>query len=267
MNDSTEPINLLLSREELLLTLRLLQVDSIPGLDNDPQGNLTPDGLELALTVAGRALRARELAQVQDDGSLALHNLLMTAVGICAYATQTIFVYHWQEDGDLPLRYFGHMRGDDFAAHTRPDDVLHLFTLLPTKAHMLEQILRLCAWEDRQDKAQKNGAYSLEVTDFGQVRQWAREGEVDTAVTHLTNHQANPEAAEALVSTLSHSPHVSIMQMLKQQADQSVAKQDFTLVQDQDHSWLMTSPTGDANGPLVVETAVKADIVSKINDW
>ena len=264
MNDSTEPINLLLSREELLLTLRLLQVDSIPGLDNDPQGNLTPEGLELALTVAGRALRARELARVQEDGSLALHNLLLTAVGICAYATQTIFVYHWQEDGDLPVRYFGHMRGDDFVAHTRPDDVLHLFTLLPSKGQMVEQILRLCAWEN---KGQKNGAYSLEVTDFGQVRQWAREGEVDTAVNHLTKHQANREAAAALVSTLSHSPHVSILQMLKQQADQSVAKQDFTLVQDKEHSWLMTSPTGDANGPLLVETAVKADIVSLISDW
>ena len=264
MNNPTEPINLLLSREELLLTLRLLQVGSIPGLDRDPRGDLTPDGLELALTVAGRALRARELAQVQEDGSLALHNLLMTAVGICAYAAQTIFVYHWQEDGDLPARYFGHMRGDDFVAHTRPDDVLHLFTLLPTKGQMVEQILQLCAWED---KAQKNGAFSLEVSDFGQVRQWARTGEVDTAVTHLTNHQANPEAAAALVNTLSHSPHVSIMQMLKQQADQSVAKHDFTLVQDKDHAWLMTSPTGDANGPLVVETAVKADIVSMIDDW
>ncbi|MAT99792.1 MAG: hypothetical protein CL608_21845 [Anaerolineaceae bacterium] len=264
MNNSNEPINLLLSREELLLTLRLLQVDSIPGLDNDPQGNLTPDGLELALTVASRALRARELARVQDDGSLALHNLLMTAVGICAYATQTVFVYHWQEDGDLPVRYFGHIRGDDFVAHTRPDDVLHLFTLLPTKDQMVEQVLQLCSWED---KAHKNGTYSLEVTDFGQVRQWAREGEVDTAVTHLTKHQPNREAATALVNTLSRSPHVSILQMLKQQADQSVAKQDFTLVQDQEHSWLMTSPTGDANGPLVVETAVKADIVSLINDW
>jgi hypothetical protein len=264
MNNSTEPINLLLSREELLLTLRLLQVDSIPGLDRDPQGDLTPEGLELALTVAGRALRARELAQVQEDGSLALHNLLMTAVGICAYATQTIFVYHWQEDGDLPVRYFGHIRGDDFVAHTRPDDVLHLFTLLPTKDQMVEQILQLCAWED---KAQKNGAYSLEVADFGQVRQWAREGEVDTVVSHLINHQASPEAAAALASTLNHSPHVSIMQMLRQQADQSVAKQDFTLVQDQDHAWLMTSPTGDANGPLVVKTAVKEDIVSMINDW
>jgi len=264
MNNLTEPINVLLSREELLLTLRLLQVESIPGLDNDPRGNLTPEGLELALTVAGRALRARELAQVQEDGSLALHNLLMTAVGICAYATQTVFVYHWQEDGDLPVRYFGHIRGDDFVAHTRPDDVLHLFTLLPTKAQMVEQVLQLCSWED---KAQKNGAYSLEVADFGQVRQWARAGEVDTAVTHLINHQANPEAAHALVSTLSHSPHVSIMQMLKQQADQSVAKQDFTLVRDQDHGWLMTAPTGEANGPLLVETAVKADIMALISDW
>ncbi|GJM42728.1 MAG: hypothetical protein DHS20C20_30100 [Ardenticatenaceae bacterium] len=263
MNNSTEPINLLLSREELLLTLRLLQADSIPGLDNDPQGNLTPEGMELALAVAGRGLQARELAQVGEDGSLALHHLLMTAVGICAYATQTIFVYHWREDGELPTRYFGHIRGDDFVAHTRPNSVLHRFTLLPTKEKMVEQIFQLCAWEDKE--ADKD-AYSLEVPDFGQVRQWARGGELDTAVTHLVNHRASPEAATALVSTLSQSPHVSILQTLRQRADQSVTKQDFTLVQDQDHGWLMTSPTGDANGPLRVETAVKADIIPLISE-
>lgn len=264
MTDSTEPINILLSRDELLLTLRALQVASIPGIDNDPLGDLTPDGLELAMTVAERALRARELAQVREDGSLSLHNLLLTAVGVCAYATQTIFAYHWRDDGELPVRYFGHIRGDDFVAHTRPDDVLHLFTLLPTKSQMIEQISQLCVWEDR---AQQNGLFSFEVANFGQVRQWARAGEVETAVTHLKDHQVNPEAATALVGTLAHSPHVSILQMLKQQADQSVTKQDFTVVQDERHCWLMSSPTGNVTDPLVVKTAVKADIISLINAW
>ena len=266
MTNSTEPINILLSREELLLTLRAVQVESIPGIDNDPLGNLTPEGLDIALTVAGRALRARELAQVREDGTLALHNLLLTAVGVCAYATETIFVYHWLEDGDLPVRYFGHIRGDDFVAHTRPNDVLHLFTLLPSREKMVEQISQLCAWEDK-GKSQQNGAYSLEVANFGQVRQWAREGEVDTAVSHLKEHQANPAAATALVDTLARSPHVSILQMLKQQDDAQVAKRDFTVVQDQDHFWLMTSATGDVADPLTVKTAVKEDIVSLINNW
>lgn len=264
MNNSTEPINILLSREELLLTLRALQVASIPGIDRDPLGDLTPDGLELAMTIAERSLRARELAQVREDGSLALHNLLLTAVGVCAYATQTVFVYHWRDDGDLPVRYFGHIRDGDFVAHTRPDDVLHLFTLLPQKEQMIEQIAQLCNWEDR---GQKNGLYSLDVPDFAQVRQMARTGEVDTAVAHLEAHRANPAAATALVETLTHAPHISILQLLKQQADQSVARRDFTVVQDQEHCWLMTSPTGSPSDPLVVKTAVKADLISLISDW
>lgn len=263
MNSSTEPINILLSREELLLTLRTLQAESIPGLDNDPLSNLTPDGLELAMTVAERALRARELAQVREDGGLALHHLLLTAVGVCAYATETVFVYHWPEDSDFPVRYFGHIRNDDFVAHTRPEDILHMFTLLPSKAQMVEQISQLCAWEER---AQQNGSYALEVVDFGQVRQWSRDGEVETAVAHLKKHRADAEAAVALVNTLAQSPDITILQMLKQQEDQSVAKYDFTVVQNRDHCWLMTSPTGNVADPLTVKTAVRADIVSLINE-
>ena len=264
MSNPTEPINLLLSRDELLLTLRSLQAESIPGIDTDPLGNLTPDGLELMMTIAGRALQARELGQLREDGSLALHNLLLTAVGVCAYATQTVFVYHWPEDGAVPVRYFGHIRGNDFVAHTRPEDVLHLFSLLPTKAQMIEQILQLCGCAD---KAQKNGSYSLEVAGFGQVRQWAGSGDETTAVAHLTSHQADPEAAAALVSTLAHSPHISILQMLKQQDEQQITKYDFTIVQDNQHCWLVTPTTEDATDLLTVQTAVSADIASVLNDW
>ncbi|MCB8977457.1 MAG: hypothetical protein H6657_08565 [Ardenticatenaceae bacterium] len=264
MNNSTEPINILLSREELLLTLRALQVASIPGIDRDPLGDLTPDGLELAMTIAERSLRARELAQVREDGSLALHNLLLTAVGVCAYATKMVFVYHWRDDGDLPVRYFGHMRDGDFVAHTRPDDVLHLFTLLPTKDQMIEQIAQLCGWEDR---GRKNGLYSLDVPDFAQIRQLAKAGEVNTAVAHLQEHQANPAAATALVETLTHAPHVSILQLLKQEDNPSVTRRDFTVVQDQEHCWLMTSPSGNTTDPLLVKTAVKADLIALISDW
>ena len=257
----TDPINMVLSREELLLTLRTLETESIPGIDSDPLGALTSDGLALAHTIAERSLRARGLAQVQADGSVALHNALLTAVGVCAYATQTVFVYHWPEDGEVPIRYFGHIRGEDFVAHTRPEDVLHLFTLLPTKEALLEQILQVCNYEERTH----NGSLTLAAADFAQIRGWAREGEVETAVAHLTNQQTETTVAAAFVQTLAQSPHISILQTVKHLEDQAIANYDFTLVQDQQHGWLMTP--ADEEGGLQVKTAVKADLVALLNNW
>jgi hypothetical protein len=264
MTNLTEPVNLLLSREETLLTLRSLQTESIPGIDGDPAGELTAEGLDLALMVAGRALRARQLAQVREDGELALHHALLTAVGVCAYATRTAFVFHWPEDGNELARYFGHVRGEDFVAHTRPEEALHLFTMLPTKMQLIEQILQTCGYEDRQ----QNGAgLTLEAADFGQARQLAKQGDGETAVSYLTERQADPDTAAAFAGTLAHRPHISILQLLKQQDDLSIAKSDFTIVQGKEYCWLIRPTAGDANGSLTVKTAVKAEIVSLLNDW
>lgn len=258
---TTEPINLLLSRDELLLVLRSLGVETIPGIDSDPLGNLTPEGMEIALTVAGRALRAREMARLRQDGQLVLHNLLLTAVGICTYATQTAFVYHWPEDGAVPQRYFGHVRGEDFVSHLRPADVLHLFTMLPAKEQMVAQILQFCAYHEGEEA----GNLEMGMGDFGRLRQWVRQGERETAVSHLADQGADRETAAAFVNTLAHSPDISVWQLLRQQPDQTVAQYDCTLVQNKRHGWLVAPAAGD--GVLRVETAVKANLENILHNW
>src|SRR5512145_1990409 len=122
-NNTSEPIQILLSREELLFVLNLLQAGFIPGLDDDPLGELTAEQQAFALTVAGRALRARELAQQHPDGQWVVHNNLLLAVGGCAYAQGIISVYHWPSNSALPRRFFGHLRENQAIAHTRPADV------------------------------------------------------------------------------------------------------------------------------------------------
>ena len=93
MNDKNEfePVDLLLSREELLLLLDLLQANTIPGLEVDPFGELNDAQRQLAIVWAGRALRARELAQLNEAGELMVHDDLLTAVGTCAYADKAFF--------------------------------------------------------------------------------------------------------------------------------------------------------------------------------
>ena len=84
MNKKTPtPINLLLSRAELQLTLELLQARTIPGLEpTDPVlADISPEQQQVARTLAERALRARELLHVQPDGELVIHRLLLSTVG------------------------------------------------------------------------------------------------------------------------------------------------------------------------------------------
>jgi hypothetical protein len=255
----SEPINILLSREELLLVLNLLEAESVPGLDADPLGELNVDGLALATIVAGRGLRARELARVGEDGELQVHSALLTAVGVCAYSSNTIFVYHWPGGEATPVRYFGHIRGDDIAAHTRPEDVLHQFTIMPSREHLIEQVLTVCEYAE----APQTSALELTVPedDFVQIRELAGQGKVDEAVEYLGSKNINTEAGRAFVSTLAQSPRVSILQSLAQEDNEAVHKRDFTLVQNREHTWFIAPTTGEGEStPLLVKATNRDEV-------
>jgi hypothetical protein len=251
-----EPINVVLSREELIFVLNLLQANSIPGLDGDPLGDLSAEQQALASIWAGRALRARGLAQLNEAGELVVHHALLTAVGVCAYASQAIFIFHWPEIGTEPRRYFGHIRGEDIASHTRPADVLHQFSLLPSREQLLAQVFDFCSYEDGSETADLTMTVSND--DFVRARELVNEGQTQAAVGLLTNGNAPAEAAAAFVATLANVPHVSILQTLKQEED-TVQKSDFTLVQNSEYSWFIALAQADETA-LLVKTTTKNEV-------
>jgi hypothetical protein len=255
--NATESINLLLSREELLFILNLLEAQFIPGLDPDPLGEFTSEQRLLALTVAGRALRARELAQVYASGEWILHNNLLTAVGGCAYAHSVISVVHWSSPGDAPARCFGHIRDTDIVIHARPQDVLHRFTLLSSKEQLLTRLMAFCEYHEAAAAA----ALELSVASavFGQARELAATGQAAQAIELLVGQGAVSEAATGLVDTLAGLPKVSILQTLKQQEDGAVQKQDLTLLQNSHHAWLVTA-SPDETALLQAKTTTKTEL-------
>ncbi len=257
-------INVLLAREELLLILRMLRAPVLAGLDDDPAGVLSLEQQSLALAVAGRALRARELAQLREDGELAIHTALLAAVGVCAYPQKTVFVYHWPANADAVIRYFGHVRENEIVAHTRPADVLHLFTRLPAPAHLVTQLFAACGWEDGPTGAAQD--FSVPAAVFADVRRLATEGAVPGAVALLRNNRVAADSARAFVMTLAEAPRLSIIQMRKQ-GDGRIQAHDFTLVQNSQRSWLVTNQPSDNAGPIAVKTTDRAEISALLTDW
>jgi hypothetical protein len=268
MNDhnDSEAVSILLSREELLFVLNLLQAEFIPGLDAEPLGELTAEQQALAFTVAGRALWARELAQLQPNGEWVIHNNLLTAVGGCAYAQSIISIYHWSANAVMPRRFFGHTRGNNIVSHTRPADVLHRFSLLSSKEQLMVQVLAVCEFED------KPASQSLELVmssaDFVGVRELVGAGNLTEATDVLVGNGVSPETTQAFLDTLASPLRVSILQTLKQVDDGATQKQDFTLLQNGQHTWLIIAPPGTAdNAPLSVKTTTKDEIQVLLSEW
>lgn len=229
------PVEILLSREELLFLLSVLQAQFLPGLDEDPEGSLTSAQQELALRVARRALQARELLRIRPDGEYALHNSLLRAVGVCAYPQNTIFAYHWPPNNESPIRTFFHIRGNDGVMHTRPDPALHRFALMPA-AQVPSYLANVC--QLREDSQQANIELSISNQAFLQARQQIDNGDLQAAQRSLESGGASPEVANLFAKSLSGSIAVSILQIVKQ-SGASVEKQDITLIQNGVHGWIM----------------------------
>lgn len=262
--DTPQPINILLSRDELLYVLNSLKATFILGLDSDPAGDRNDEQQALAMTIASRALRARGLAQLVENGQLTIHNALLAAVGVCSYPQQTLSVYHWPSQQTYTTRYFAHLRGNEIITHTRPEDVLHLLARLPSKRFLVEQVVRLCQCNDVQPAQPL--AWQITAQQFGAARQLAEQGKTAEAVALLDQSNDSGSPLQPLVDSLAHTPHVSVVQALKRQSSGMVEKKECTVIQNSAHPWLI-QPIPDQTGTLLVKATTKAEIQSLLAGW
>jgi hypothetical protein len=269
MNDqiTSQPLTVTLSREELLAVLEVLQATFIPGLDEDPLGEMTPQGRELAVTVARRALEARELGQVGEDGQFLVHRAVLTAVGACAYSQSAVIAFHWPSGSEEATRFFGHLREGDVVIHTRPTDVLHRFALLPSRDALIGQLLDFCEAGEAGDEPAAE--FKVRRDDFGRARDAATAGAPAEAAGILCETGADQAAAESLAATLAASPRVSVVQTLKGAGGQEIATREFTLIQNGGHAWWLLPQGGGAaaGDTLTVQTTNRSKISTAVAGW
>ena len=261
-NDGPEPVSITLSEEELLVVLNTLEVASIPGLEASAWRALSPEQQDLALSVAQRALEARGLAEVDDDGRLLIHRALLNAVGVCAYPHRTTLIEHWPFGSGSSVLY-SHIRDEDSVVHT-VDRGLHSFTLFASEAALVEYLVSACEWKSDA------GTPPLELTvpraDFTRVCDASADGSEDEAL-RLLGAGANgaSKAGSALVHSLASAPRVSIVQLVEANpASAQGAEQTFTLIDGGERGWVISPTTLATDAPLKVRTVSRSEVGSAL---
>ena len=238
MADETQSTSFLLSREELTLLLDLLEVAAIPGLDPDPLGELNDDQRALAFIWAGRALRARGLATVGNAGSLLVDEKLLTAVTTCAYWKTAINVYHWSAPGQTPARFFGYVGNGQVTTHTRPEDVLHRLSVLPSPEALVEEVTAVCQCQAIPETP--TVPYQLPREVFVQARELAEAQETEAAQTALHQGGLPQDTAQAVTAVLSGTPRMSIWQLVSRGENGDTQTHEYTLLQQNQTAWLIS---------------------------
>ena len=233
------PINFTLSRHELLVTLDALGAEVIPGLGADPLGELSPEENQLALTIAQRAMRARGFVRFQE-GDVVFHRWLVEAVGACAFAPRALMALHRAPDR-TPLHYFAHLTDDDVTVlHVRPEDVLHTFSLLPSRDYLIERLVQLTGLTDEHGKADE--VFSLTKEQFVRVREYVEQNDTVAAQQALNADESSDK--RAFVETLANMPTLTVFQFLHVEEDGEATKKDFSVLHDGERAWLLVT-SGD----------------------
>ncbi|MBI1294622.1 hypothetical protein GC175_06650 [bacterium] len=251
-------VNLLLSHEEVRYLLDLLQVTTLPGLEDAGDDALSAAEQTLVRGVAERALLARQLIQRQPDGAVKIHNKLVALLGACAFATDALFAYHWGNGQDLPTPAFVHSRGDGVIVHSRPVQGLHQFTRLPTVVDAVPWLMALC--EIGETPPVSPVAWQMPATLLGQVRTLVQDGSTQSAVERLRAYTAEI-AANALVETLADGLRVSNLQRVARD-NGGVRQTDVIVLQNQRHLWTVHQVDGGKvdGGQVHVRTASSVDV-------
>lgn len=238
MADETQSTTFILSREELILLLDLLAVAAIPGLDADPLGELNDDQRALAFIWAGRALRARGLATVAEDGSLLVDEDLLTAVYTCAHWETAIHVYHWSAPGATPERFFGYVGNGHTTSHRRPEDVLHGFSVLASVQALVAAVTAVCQCQAIPDALPVY--YQLARDVFVQAREQAEAHHKAAAQQTLLAGGLPHDAAEIITAVLSGKPRLTIWQISRRAENGETQTQDYTLLHLDETAWLIS---------------------------
>lgn len=254
-----DAVNVVLSRDELVLVLGLLNANTLPGLDQDPLGELDAQQVEMSAQVAARGLRARDLARVRaEDGKLLVHVGVLGAVNVCTAPDAALFAYHWSGEETEPLRWFGYRRGPSYVAYRPLEDVLHRFTVLAAGELLIEQALATCQVQSEVQPA-ADGVVDIKGSDFARLRQLAGAGVGDQALALLAAASVPPRPALALVKTLTARPQVSILQLFTRMQDGATRQQDFTLLQSGSALWLMT-PVAENAERVHIQSVARAQV-------
>lgn len=232
-----ENLSVQLSREELLFLLFTLKTDFIPGLDPDPLGELDKNQKNLSLLFAERALRARDLVNIDEKGGLVVRESLLLMIATCVYSEMMISLHHFPATTS-PRMTFWHVRSGVIVSHTRPDAPLHGFALLKNSADLKQQILDGC------NLLSSDGLEYPEIITTNAALKTTREDSLKNirhAIKGLVSNGANPQSAQEICGVLAGEHSVSALHLAFQLPDKTSQQESATVLSGKTSSWLMTN--------------------------
>lgn len=136
-------ISLSFSQEEVVLILKILGADTIPGVGQQPFGEVSEEVERHLLASAERTLRARAMIAIEDE-RINIDQTVVALIGTCAVPQLSWLVTRTVKN-QLPENRFYHSTPSMFVEHTISGPGIHTFTALARQEQMVERLTNF--WE------------------------------------------------------------------------------------------------------------------------
>jgi hypothetical protein len=255
----------LLSRNELEVILRVLEVGDLPGLESDPLGELTAEQRAYGLIVAERSLRARELARTNEAGKLLIHREVLELVGACGLSEGTLVVTTARPADATGAQWYGHRLGETCVVHSLPDLALHQFTQVADRTALVQLIGASAGWPDCP--AAPISPVTLAGDVIASARTMAPQDQA-AAATALKAAGAESVTADALAATFASPYGVTVVQAIHRRDANTVAAASVSILYNDAQLWLMTEiDSGASQFDLRTATRPQVETLIQQMEW
>ena len=235
MSKKTNPA-FTLSQEELFVVLAYLKVDALVGLDNQILKSLSPEQIQLVMSVAERALISREFLSPDADNRLQLEKVVLAIVGACAAAETTLVVTHNRPNRPTENLFF-HTARKMVVMHSMPVTAIHQFVALEEKSDIAKLVTAILNVKEQSILKCPEGQIQDEL--ITQARDAALESGKAKALEVLAKSKLEQSTAGQFATTLTSLVSNTTQVYIKHQKNGDSAADGFTILQGSNGAWIL----------------------------
>ncbi|MCI0732052.1 MAG: hypothetical protein L0332_35750 [Chloroflexi bacterium] len=242
--DEKKPLTVSLSQEELFVILRYLEVPYLMGLNNAVWQGIEEDVAGLILSVAERALIARNFLVMNTvQKRFELVPPILALVGACAKPDYSLIMTLNRPRKPSEGLFF-HLAGQIVVSHTIPITGIHQFIALPDKKAVARAVLSNFSLGTETVPEGKMSRITQAL--LVQARDAAVAGGVAGALAILAQVDLDPETRQALAITLATVKVNATLAYMDHQNDGEPAADGFTILEGENGFWRLKLVEGSS---------------------
>ncbi len=257
-------VRFMLSKEELFYCLRLLQLQNIPGLGEEPFGKIEDTDLEKIIESAYRALIARQTLIFEIDKGFHLDKVVGTALSVCSAPEQMIVTtYQLHQE---PIRVIHEYFTKKLSVKQEiPLSGVFQFDLREANDANPDSVLAAVKNIPDEISGGETPGFSFEITgsEFEDFRQKLTTS-IDEAQALLVKHKIKPKQASELISIFSNPEFRLTLQFFFTPAVPAEVGQHVLSVATSKGKWCLIQGNGLSTDKLKIEKTIKDDVYKTI---